>query len=157
MTMIKYTANFENATAERIYAKPLAFAWRVEYRAKSDPDSAPAVKTGFSASREAAERSVKLPKRCEVIKAEIVPAKNCGAVEARPKAPKAEKPFAKGERVTVVLGGAAIAATVVSMRGKFARIKAAGALSDIKVAMDDLRKITPAPVSPADTRELIAA
>ena len=146
MAMTKYTANFEACSAERIYGKPLTHAWRVEYCVAGSPDQT-GVKSGFSSSREAAEKATKLPKRLKATKVEIVECKAVETVAKAPAKPKKVKPFAKGETVFIVTGEAAILITarVKSMRGDTVTLTVPGILNDIRVKTTDVRKRCPDP------------
>jgi len=149
MAITKYTANFEDCAAERIYGKPLTHAWRVEYHVASD-EKQTGVKSGFSSSREAAEKATKLPKRLKATKAEIV---ECTAVETVAKAsakPKKTKPFAKGDEVLADVrhadyGTVKLPAIVKGMRGDTVTLTVPGILNDIRVKAADVRKRYPDP------------
>jgi len=147
--MTKYTANFEACSAERIYGKPLTHAWRVEYCVAGSPDQT-GTKSGFSSSREAAEKATKLPKRLRATKVEIV---ECKAVETVAKAPakaKKVKPYAKGETVVVILGADSFLAKVKSIRGDVATLTVPDILNDIRVKLANIDKLNdPAPFAAA--------
>jgi hypothetical protein len=151
----KFTAsNGEEIIADRNYAKPLGFAWRVEYVNAKD-ETQKAVKHGFSATREAAEKQLVLPKRLKLTHSQIVETVNVGTVASKaktPAKPKATKPCKVGEFVTFELAThlpgitATVGGEVAKLGRKYAYVKVAGALDPIKVAFDNIR---PVPSSPA--------
>lgn len=149
MAITRYEATFSNGvTVTREYARPLAYAWHVEY-ANAKDESQTATKHGFSATREAAEKATKLPKRCKVLKADIVEAKAVGTVATKAKAtkPKAVKPCKAGDFVSFTLATPVhgvttmVAGTVEKVGRKFAYIKVTGALDPIKVAFANINPL----------------
>lgn len=150
MAITKYSATFASGTVTRDYAKPLAFAWRVAYHVTATPDQK-AVKHGFSATKEAAEKAVKLAKRFTVDAVEIVEAKAVGTVASKDKAPKAKvaKPCKPGDYVTFALetpvyGVTAIVGGAVYKLGrKYAYVTVAGALDPIKIAFANINPQSP--------------
>jgi hypothetical protein len=152
MAITKYEAAFTTSEgaefiAVREYARPLAYAWRVEYTA----NQICSVKFGFSATKEAAEKSLKLPKRCTVTHSQVVEAKAVGTVASKAKAPKtkAVKPCAVNDLVQFDLAthipgvNATVAGVVEKVGRKFAYIKVAGALDPIKVAFANINPQSP--------------
>jgi hypothetical protein len=151
MAITKYSATFaNNETVTRDYARPLAFAWRVAYHVTATPETK-AVKSGFSATKEAAEKASKLAKRFTVDTAEIVEAKAVGTVASKAKAPKtkAVKPCTVNDLVQFDLAthipgvNATVAGVVEKVGRKFAYIKVAGALDPIKVAFANINPQSP--------------
>lgn len=137
----------------RDYAKPLGFAWRVEYCNASN-ETQTASKFGFSATREAADKATKMPKRVKVTHAQIVEAKAVGTVAPKGKKPakaKAVKPCALDDIVTFDLGTnvpgvpATVAGKVAKLGRKYAYVEVAGALDHIKVAFANIRPFDSAP------------
>jgi hypothetical protein len=148
MAITRYEATFSNGvTVTREYARPLAYAWHVEY-ANAKDESQTATKHGFSATREAAEKATKLPKRCKVLKADIVEAKAVGTVATKAKAtkPKAVKPCKAGEEITLRLGGAEITGTVAKVGRAYAYVNVTGALAPVKVAFAAIVTTSPEPL-----------
>lgn len=156
-----YTAEFKSGAVSRAYGKPLTYATRLEYRPANDENAKPAVKFVFSQSKEAADKVAKLPKRLTLISAETVVAKDTGPAPSKAKAApkpktKAEKPFAKGDKVTIMLAGQTVAGQVMRVGTKYAYVAVDGALNDIKVAFASVTKVTVATHSPANA-ELVTA
>lgn len=159
MAIIMYQAKFTTSegnefVAERNYAKPLGFAWRAEYVNAKD-ETQKAVKFGFSATREAAEKALKMPKRVKVTHSEIVEAVSVGTVPSKaktPAKPKATKPCKAGDLVTFGLAAQAFGLTVVvsgtveKVGRQYAYVNVKGALAPIKVAFAN---INTSPASPA--------
>jgi hypothetical protein len=158
MTINTYRAVFTASNGleiieNRDYAKPLGFAWRVEYHNAKD-ETQKAVKFGFSATREAADKATKLPKRCTVTHTQVVEAQNVGTVALKGKKPakaKAVKPCAVGDIVSFDLGthlpgiAATVAGKVAKLGRKYAYVEVAGALDHIKVAFANIRPLDSAP------------
>lgn len=152
MAITKYEATFTTSEgaefiATREYARPLAYAWRVEYTANGQPG----VKLGFSATKEAAEKSLKQPKRCTVTHSQVVPAVSVGEVASKAKAaPKGKakkaKPCKAGEVITVRLGCAEITGTVAKVGREYAYVKIDGALDPVKVAFASIVAPSPEPL-----------
>lgn len=143
-----YTAEFESGIVTREYARPLAFAWRVEAYVTATPNLT-ATKFGFCATKEAAEKAVKLAKRFTVTKAEIVPATLTGEVASKAKAPakaKKVKPCKVGDVITVRLGGAEISASVAKVGREYAYVKIDGALDPVKIAFTAIVAPSPEPL-----------
>jgi hypothetical protein len=148
MAITNYKATFTASNGaeivmNRTYAKPLSHAWRVEY---TKGDNA-AVKSGFSGSKEAAEKAAKLPKNCTVTKLDIVEVENIGIVasKAKPKAAKVAKPCAVGDIVAFDLGthipslSVQAGGRVAKLGRKYAYVDVSGALEYVKVAFDRIK------------------
>lgn len=151
MAITKYSATFANdETVTRDYARPLAFAWRVAYHVTATPDSK-AVKSGFSTTKEAAEKAVKLAKRFTVDTVEIVEAKAVGTVASKAKAPKTKtvKPCTVGDTVEFVLAGVTVSGRVAKLGRKFAYVQVAGAMDFIKIAFANINPQSPEPLAVA--------
>jgi hypothetical protein len=147
-------SNGEEIIADRNYAKPLSFAWRVEYVNAKD-ETQKAVKHGFSATREAAEKQLVLPKRLKLTHSEIVETVNVGTGASKAKAPakpKAVKPCKVGDYVTFELETPVFGVTttvggaVYKLGRKYAYVTVAGALDPLKIAFAN---ISPVPSAPA--------
>jgi hypothetical protein len=146
MAITKYEAAFTTSEgaefiAVREYARPLAYAWRVEYTA----NQICSVKFGFSATKEAAEKSLKLPKRCTVTHSQVVEAKAVGTVASKAKAPKAKtvKPCTIGETVEFILAGVTVSGRVAKLGRKFAYVEVSGAMDFVKIAFKDINPQSP--------------
>jgi hypothetical protein len=144
MAITKYSATFASGTVTRDYAKPLAFAWRVAYHVTATPDQK-AVKHGFSATKEAAEKAVKLAKRFTVDTVEIVEAKAVGTVASKAKTPKAKavKPCSIGETVEFILAGVTVSGRVAKLGRKFAYVEVSGAMDHVKIAFANINPQSP--------------
>lgn len=151
MAITKYSATFaNNETVTRDYARPLAFAWRVAYHVSATPETK-GVKSGFSATKEAAEKATKLAKRFTVDTVEIVEAKAVGTVASKAKAPKtkAVKPCTVGETVEFILAGVTVSGRVAKLGRKFAYVQVAGAMDFIKIAFANINPQSPEPLAVA--------
>lgn len=145
MAITKYSATFaNNETVTRDYARPLAFAWRVAYHVTATPETK-AVKSGFSATKEAAEKATKLAKRFTVDTAEIVEAKAVGTVASKAKAPKtkAVKPCTVGDTVEFILAGVPVSGRVAKLGRKFAYVDVSGAMEYVKIAFANINPNAP--------------
>lgn len=145
MAITKYSATFaNNETMTRDYARPLAFAWRVAYHVTATPETK-AVKSGFSATREAAEKATKLAKRFTMDTVEIVEAKAVGTVASKAKAPKtkAVKPCTVGEAVEFILAGVTVSGRVAKLGRKFAYVDVSGAMEYVKIAFANINPNAP--------------
>ncbi len=145
MAITKYSATFaNNETVTRDYARPLAFAWRVAYHVTATPETK-AVKSGFSATKEAAEKAAKLAKRFTVDTVEIVEAKAVGTVASKAKAPKtkAVKPCAVGDTVEFILAGVTVSGRVAKLGRKFAYVDVDGAMEYVKIAFANINPNAP--------------
>ncbi len=145
MAITKYSATFaNNETVTRDYARPLSFAWRVAYHVTATPETK-ATKSGFSATKEAAEKATKLAKRFTVETVEIVEAKAVGTVDSKAKAPKtkAVKPCTVGDTVEFILAGVTVSGRVAKLGRKFAYVQTEGAMDYIKIAFANINPQSP--------------
>jgi hypothetical protein len=160
MAMHIYQATFANGeTVTRNFARKLTHAYRIEYVVAANASGTPAVKTGFSGTRELAEKAAKLGKRYIVKAVEIVAADDNGEAPRKAQAPKkakAVKPYSKGEAVNVAHGDKAISGTVDRVGRLYVYIKLPGFKAARKYKLTDSSVSKPAPIDPAPALAIAA-